>query len=243
MLAAPEFTPAYAQVNYGDTNVEPVTSTLVAGYVMALTKITVTQPTTFQFVSLFLSYTGSDGSQCIKFGVYKDDGNRWGQSSPLNQPLVASTGGAYCLRVGDFGPAWETWQLAQSDYMSISTAGVYWLCTLAREGYGTIYHFTYTGLYGGQYLYRYGYFTYGFPVSYDLGFPPVVFADQSLGSYQIIAPFNVNNVGEYNAPYSFYVTSLGAQPIPEFNMGPLVMAVTLLTMLIIVRKCRSGRPE
>jgi hypothetical protein len=204
-LATPKLIPVYGMGVYGDMNVEPVTGTLVRGYVMALTKITVTQPITIQSVSMYLSYTGSDGSQCLKFGVYRDDGKPWGQSSPLYQPLVASTGHEYCLGVGDFGPGWETWQLAQSDYMSLSTSGVYWLCTLAKQGYGTVYHFTYTGTYGGQFLYQYGYFSYGFPASYDLGFPPVPFADQSLGSYQIILPLNVNNIGEYNAPYSFYV--------------------------------------
>jgi len=200
--------PVYASMVLGDMKIEPVTSTLVKGYVMALTKITVTQQVTIQSVSLYLSYTGSDGSQCVKFGVYKDDGNPWGQSSPLYQPLVAATSNEYCLEKGDFGPAWETWQLAQSDYMTLGKPGVYWLCTLAKQGYGTIYHFTYTGPYGGQFLYKYGYFTYGFPADYDLGFPSVPFADQSLGSYAIIVPFNVNNVGEYNAPYSFYVTGI-----------------------------------
>ena len=87
----------------GDANVEPVTTTLgPANFVMALTKITVTHPTTISSVSMFLQYTGSDGSQCVKFGVYEDNGGPYGQSSPMYQPLIAATSSSYCFILGDF---------------------------------------------------------------------------------------------------------------------------------------------
>jgi len=195
------FIPVYATAIYGDTNVEPVTSTFNAQYVEALTKITVTQPTVIQSVSMYLQYTGSDGSQCLKFGIYADNGGAYGQSSPLNEPLIAATHNGYCFVTGNFGPAWETWTLQPSDYLTVSK-GVYWLAVLPKQSYGLISRFTYTGLFPGQYLYNYGYFMYGFPASYALGFPPTVFAPLT---GNVIAPFNSGNIGEYNAPYSFYV--------------------------------------
>ena len=190
----------------GDTNIEPVAGTLVSQYVMALTKITVTQPTTIHSVSLYVKYMGSDGSQCLKFGIYGDDGNSYGQSSPLNQPLIANTANEYCFQAGDFGPAWETWTLQPSDYLTISNPGTYWLTILAKEAYGTVYHFTYTGPYGGQWLYKYGYFCYGFPASYALGYPNTVFAYYPYVDIPLTLPFNTANIGEYNAPFSFYMT-------------------------------------
>jgi hypothetical protein len=199
--------PVYATSVLGDSNIEVSTSTLTSQYVMALTKFTVTRPTTIFSVSLFLQYDGSDGSQCIKFGIYADNGGTYGQSNPLGQPLAAATQNGYCLRTGNFGPTWETWALLPGDYMTINEAGTYWLCTLALQGYGTIYHFTYTGAYGGQFLYQYGYFYYGFPASYALGFPPTVFGNTTYTDGQgLILPFNSANIGEYNAPFSFYAT-------------------------------------
>jgi hypothetical protein len=199
--------PVFGSTVLGDTNVEPVASTLNAQYVEALTKITVNQSTVIHSVSMYLQYNGSDGSQCLKFGVYGDNGGSpYGQSSPMNEPLIASTKGEYCFVDGNFGPGWETWALQPSDYLTIP-AGVYWLAVLPEQSYGLIYHFTYTGLYPGQYLYNYGYFMYGFPASYALGFPPTVFGatPYGYGGY-LILPYNSGNVGEYNAPYSFYVT-------------------------------------
>jgi hypothetical protein len=208
--------PVYASTILGDSNVEVATSTLVGGndpigatvdqYVMALTKFTTTSATTITSVSLYLQYTGSDGSQCIKFGIYGDNGGPYGQSNPFGQPLFGATHNGYCFEKGDFGPAWETWTLLPEDQMSIGP-GTYWLCTLALEGYGTIYHYTYTGSYGGQFLYQYGYFYYGFPASYALGFPPTVFGNTTYTDGQgLILPFNPANIGEYDAPYSFYAT-------------------------------------
>ena len=191
----------------GDANVEPVTTTLgPANFVMALTKITVTHPTTINSVSMFLQYTGSDGSQCVKFGIYGDDGGPYGQSSPMYQPLIAATTSGYCFNLGDFGPAWETWTLLPWDTLTINTPGTYWLTTLAKEGYGTVYHFTYTGAYGGQFLYKYGYFYYGFPASYTLGYPPTIFGNTTYSNSNLILPFNSQNIGEYDAPFSFYAT-------------------------------------
>jgi hypothetical protein len=199
--------PVFGSTVLGDTSVEPVASTLNAQYVEALTKITVNQSTVIHSVSMYLQYNGSDGSQCLKFGVYGDNGGSpYGQSSPMNEPLIASTKNGYCFVVGNFGPGWETWALQPSDYITIP-AGVYWLAVLPEQSYGLIYHFTYTGIYPGQYLYNYGYFMYGFPASYALGFPPTVFGatPYGYGGY-LILPYNSGNVGQYNAPYSFYVT-------------------------------------
>ena len=191
----------------GDTNVEPVTTTLgPANYVMALTKITVTQATTIRSVSLYLQYSGSDGSQCIKFGIYGDNGAAYGQSSPMNQPLIAATTNGYCFQFGDFGPAWETWALLPWDTLTVSTPGTYWLTALAKEDYGTVYHFTYTGAYGGQFLYKYGYFYYGFPASYTLGYPPTIFGNTTYSNANLILPFNAENIGDYDAPFSFFAT-------------------------------------
>jgi hypothetical protein len=206
LLALTLSSPAFAYATLGDTNVEPATSTLVSQYIMALTKFTVTHSTTIESISLFLQYTGSDGSQCIKFGIYGDNGGAYGQSSPLYQPLVAATHNGYCFQIGDFGPAWETWVLLPGDSMTVGP-GTYWLCTLASEAYGTIYHFTYTGAYGGQFLYQYGYFYYGFPASFALGFPPTTFGTTTYTNGQgLILPFNSANIGDYDAPYSFYAT-------------------------------------
>lgn len=196
--------PVFGSTVLGDTNIEPVVTEFNAQYVEALTKINVTATTVIQSVSMYLQYTGSDGSQCLKFGIYGDNGGSYGQSSPLFEPLIAATQNGYCFVTGSFGPAWETWTLQPSDYLTIPTPGVYWLAVLPKQDYGNIYHFTYTGLFPGQYLYTYGYFMYAFPASYTLGFPPTVFGAYSSG--YVILPFNSENIGEYNAPYSFFVT-------------------------------------
>jgi hypothetical protein len=192
----------FASTNYGDSAIEPITSTLVQQYVVALTKITVSHATVMQSVSLYLQYTGSDGSQCIKFGIYADNGD----GSPYGQKLVAATQNGYCLQVTEsWGPAWETWELAPSDYLMISTPGVYWLCTLANQAYGTIYHYTYTGSYGGQYLYNYGYYSYSYPASYSLGFPQVNFPGVTYPPANF--PMGANfTIVDNNAPFSFYMT-------------------------------------
>lgn len=203
-----------ALTNYGDSNIETRTSTLIQQYVVAMTRITVTHPTVMQSVSLYLQYTGSDGSQCLKFGIYMDAGE---DSGPLGSSLVAATQNGYCFQITEsFGPAWETWQLAPSDYLTINTPGVYWLSILANQAYGTVYHYTYTGVYGGQFLYDYAYFSYSYPASYSLGFPRINFPQ---GSYAQNSPVvgglpAVNypgtaanfTISEYNAPFSFYMT-------------------------------------
>jgi len=234
-LTAP-FVSAYTQVTYGDTNIETATTNLLDNYVDALTKITVTQPTTITSVSMYLQYAGSDGSQCIKFAIYGDNGGSYGQSNPLNQPLIEATSHGYCFQVGDFGPAWETWTLSPSDEMTLNP-GTYWLATLASEDFGTIYHFTYTGAYGGQYLYKYGYFNYAFPASYALGFPPTDFGNTTYTNGQgNILPFNPANIGEYNAPFSFYVTGITGKPIPELPSPQLLTAIALLLPLLLTRR-------
>jgi hypothetical protein len=238
-LTAP-FVSVYAAVNYGDTNIELATTNLLDNYVDALNKITVTQPTTITSISMYLQYTGSDGSQCIKFGIYGDNGGSYGQSSPLYQPLVATTSQGYCLQVGDFGPAWETWTLLPSDEMVVSP-GTYWLTTLAKQDFGTIYHYTYTGAFGGQSFYNYGYFNYAFPASYALGFPPTVFGNTTYGNY-LIVPHNPNDTGAYNAPYSFYVTGVftPAHPIPEL-FSPQLLTASVLALPLLLTSWRRRR--
>jgi len=169
-------------VYYGDPNVEQWTSTLGGGLVQAYVMFTVNQPTILQSVSMFLQYSGSDGSQCMYFGVYQDNGS----GNPAGQPLVAATIHAYCLRAAaTWGPAWMTWKLLPSDYMAILTPGNYWLCTLASQTYGTIYHYTYAGAYD----YNYGYSDYFFVQPFANGFPQF---------------FNPNPASETNGPFSFY---------------------------------------
>lgn len=232
---------AQAIVTYGDTNVEPATTSLLDNYVDALSKIVVTQPTTITSVSMYVEYAGSDGSQCVKFGIYRDSGGSWGQSNPINQTLVAATHSGYCFLVGDFGPAWETWPLLPPDWMVVGP-GTYWLATLASQDFGTIYHFTYTGAYGGQYLYNYGYFNYAFPASYALGFPPTQFANATYTSGEgNILPFNPGNIGEYNAPYSFYVTGTTGHAIPESFSPPLLIACVLLIPLLLTSRRKRSR--
>jgi len=232
--------PVYAISILGDSNVELSTSTLVPQYVMALTKFTVTQAETIYAVSLYVQYTGSDGSQCIKFGVYQDNGGSYGQSNPVGQPLVAATHYGYCFQYGNFGPGWETWTLVPGDTMTIGP-GTYWLTTLASEAYGTIYHFTYTGAYGGQYLYQYGYFYYGFPASYTLGYPTTVFGNTTYTNGQgLILPYNNNNIGQYDAPYSFYATA-STQPIPEFQISGSIVATIALALVLLLSRKREGK--
>ena len=185
-------------VNYGDTTIEPTPTTIVRQYVQALTKISV-GGTVIRSISLYLQYTGSDRSQCIKFGVYQDDG----AGSIVNQPLVAATQNGYCLARGDWGPAWQTWNLAPSDYLTLG-GGTYWLCILANQAFGTIYHYTYTGAWGGQFYYDYGYVSYFFPASYTLGFPQTPIA----GNYNVIIQPNNSPAGPVfsGGPYSIYAT-------------------------------------
>jgi len=125
--------------------------------------------------------------------------------SRLNEPLISATENGYCFMLGNFGPAWETWTLQPSDYLTIPAAGAYWIAVLPEQSYGTIYHFTYTGLFPSEALYTYGYYMYAFPASYTLGFPRTVFAAVPAYGY-VIQPSNSGNVGNYNAPYSLYVT-------------------------------------
>jgi len=172
---------------YGDPNVEQWTDTIGGNLVQAYTMITIDQPTVIQSFSIFVQYSGSDGSQCMYFGIYQDNGN----GSPVNQPLVGATKNAYCLRVAAiWGPAWQTWKLAPSDYIVLSTPGTYWLCTLAKETYGVIYHYSYQA---GSYDWTYGTDAFYFSSSYDNGFPTLFGMNSIVGSVT-------------NGPYSIYVT-------------------------------------
>ena len=171
---------------YGDQNIEQWPGTIGGDLVQAYIMITVNGPTVIQSVSMYLQYSGSDGTQCMYFGVYQDNGS----GSPAGQPLVAFTSTAYCLHgSGSWGPDWQTWRLRASDYMLLPTAGGYWICTLAKQTYGLIYHYAYTGAYD----YTYGYANYFFPAPFGNGFPTT---------------FASSPGWESNAPYSFYVTGL-----------------------------------
>ena len=186
MIAQPVISQTFAArlVFYGDPNVEQWAGTIGGGLVQAYVMFTVNTPTILQSVSMFLQYSGSDGSQCMFFGVYQDNGS----GSPAGQPLVAATSHAYCLRsAATWGPAWQRWRLLPSDYMTILTPGTYWLCTLASETYGTIYHYSYTGAYD----YTYGYSDYFFVAPFASGFPQF---------------FSPNPASETSGPYSFYAT-------------------------------------
>ena len=190
MMAEPIMGQAFGvtSTRFGDQNAEQWASTIGGDLVQAYTKITVTQPTILQSVTMYLQYAGSDGSQCMRFGIYQDDGS----GSPAGQLLVAFTQNGYCLHgSGSWGPAWQTWKLVQSDYLTIKTPGDYWLCTLAKQTYGSIYHYANTGAYD----YNYGYANYFFSTPYSQGFPTT---------------FSSNPGWESNAPYSFYMTGVPA---------------------------------
>jgi len=190
VLVQPFVTEAYrvGLVSYGDQNIEQWGGTIGGDLVQAYTKVTISRPTVLQSVSMFMAYAGSDGSQCMLFGIYQDNGS----GSPAGQPLVAYTRNAYCLHgSGSWGPAWQTWNLRQSDYLTINIPGDYWLCTLAEQTYGSIYHYAYTG---ASYDYNYGYANYFFSSPFLNGFPTTFSSPQGIG-------------WESNAPYSFYMTS------------------------------------
>jgi hypothetical protein len=173
---------------YGDQNVEQWSGIIGGDIVQAYVLITVDKPTVIQSVSMYLQYSGSDGSQCIKFGVYRDNGS----GSPSGQPLVAATQNGYCLRgSASWGPAWQTWKFRPSDYLLINESGDYWLCTLAKQTYGSIYHYAYAQ----SYDYTYGYANYFFVSPYDQGFPTT---------------FSSSPAWESNAPYSFYAIGVPA---------------------------------
>lgn len=173
---------------YGDQNIEQWSGIIGGDMVQAYVLITVDRPTIIQAVSMYMQYSGSDSSQCIKFGVYRDNGS----GSPAGQPLVAATQNGYCLRgSASWGPAWQTWKLRPSDYLLINAPGDYWLCTLAKQTYGSIYHYAYAQ----SYDYTYGYANYFFFSPYDQGFPTT---------------FSSNPAWESNAPYSFYAIGVPA---------------------------------
>jgi len=172
---------------YGDTNIEQWTSTIGGNMVQAYVMFTIPGPVVIRSVSMYTQYSGSDGTQCMYFGIYQDNGH----GSPAGQRLVASTSNSYCLRGSvTWGPAWETWKLLPSDYLTINGTGSYWLAVLASQTYGYIYHYAYSS----SYDYTYGYATYFFTTPYSLGFP-TTFASTWTG-------------WEGNGPYSIFVTGV-----------------------------------
>jgi hypothetical protein len=192
---------AHSQTAYGDTNIEVATANLIAQNIEALTKFKTAQQITIHSISMYLQYQGSDGSECLKFGIYGY------ANPPMGQPLVAATTSGYCLQTGDFGPAWETFTLQPSDSMTVPP-GTYWISVLASPTATitppvTIYHYAYTGEgvnVGAENMYTYGYFGgYAFPASYTQGFPPVPFAE--------FGEWIINNSESLNAPFSVYVST------------------------------------
>ena len=176
---------AASSSTFGDTNVEQWTSTIGGNIVQAYLMFSVSGSVTIQSVTMYIQYSGSDGSQCMRFGIYQDNGN----GSPAGQALVASTSNAYCLHgAASWGPAWETWKLRSGDYLNITAAGTYWLAVLASQTYGNLYHYAYSS----SYDYTYGYATYFFSSSYSQGFPTI---------------FSSTPDWEGNGPYSIYVTA------------------------------------
>ena len=188
VLAATAIIPqslASTVANYGDQNVEQWTSTIGASIVQAYLMFSVPGPAVIQSVSMYIQYSGSDGSQCMRFGIYQDNGN----GSPAGEPLVASTTGTYCLHgSASWGPAWETWKLHSSDYLTLTASGTYWLAVLAPYTFGNVYHYAYSS----SYDYTYGYATYFFWSAYSQGLPTI---------------FSSSPSWEGNGPYSIYVTA------------------------------------
>lgn len=171
---------------YGDQNIEQWSSTIGSNEVQAYLMFTVPGPVVIQAVSMYVQYSGSDGTQCMLFGIYQDNGN----GSPAGQPLVASTLTSYCLHGAvTWGPGWETWRLRPGDGLRIDAAGTYWLAVLAGQSYGNIFHYAYSS----SYDYTYGYSTYFFYAPYSQGFPTVYSSTPSW---------------EGNGPYSIYVTAV-----------------------------------
>ena len=187
LTATASITPslAFTTASYGDQNVEMWSSTISGSFVQAYLMFSVPGPVVIQSVSMYVQYAGSDGTQCMRFGIYQDNGN----GSPAGQSLVASTTNAYCLHGAvTWGPAWETWRLRPSDYMTINATGTYWLALLASQDFGNVYHYAYSS----SYDYTYGYATYFFYAPYAQGFPTI---------------FSSYPSWEGNGPYSIYVTA------------------------------------
>jgi len=170
---------------YGDQNVEQWTSTIGANIVQAYLMFSTPGPVVIQSVSMYVQYSGSDGTQCMRFGIYQDNGN----GSPAGQPLVASTTNTYCFHGAiTWGPGWETWKLRSNDFLTLNATGTYWLAVLAPYTFGNVYHYAYSS----SYDYTYGYATYFFTTPYAQGFPTI---------------FASNPAWEGNGPYSIYVTA------------------------------------
>jgi len=171
---------------YGDTNVEQWTSTIGGNMVQAYLQFSTPTPLLITFVSMYVQYSGSDGTQCMRFGIYLDNGN----GSPAGQPLVAATLNPYCLHGSvEYGPGWETWRLRPIDFLNITQPGTYWLAVLASQTFGSIYHYAYSS----SYDWTYGYATYFFPSTYEYGFPTI---------------FSTTPAWEGNGPYSIYVSGI-----------------------------------
>ena len=178
-------TSASTMTTYGDQNIEQWTGTIGGNMVQAYLLFSVPGPVVVRSVSMYLQYSGSDGSQCMRFGIYNDDGS----GSPAGQYLVASTTNAYCLHGSvSWGPAWQTWTLRPSDYITINATGSYWLAVLAAQTYGNVCHYAYSS----SYDYTYGYATYFFYAPYSQGFPTI---------------FSSSPAWEGNGPYSIYIST------------------------------------
>jgi hypothetical protein len=184
---------AFAQtttVAYGDQNIEQWSTLMGGNLVQAYLLFNIYQPTVIKSISMYLQYSGSDGTDCIKFGIYRDSGT----GSVAGQPLVAATQNGYCLRPeANWGPAWMTFNLLPSDYLTINGTGGYWLAILAKYQFAQVYHYSTIGTYD----YNYGYITYFFYSNYYYGFPNTFASDNRYGGGLYL---------EGNGPYSIYVT-------------------------------------
>jgi hypothetical protein len=187
IFASPSSFNIYVPVtSYGDTNVEQWSSTIGGNVVQAYLMFSTPTPLLILSVSMYVQYSGSDGSQCMRFGVYLDNGN----GSPAGQPLVASTWNFYCLHGSvSWGPDWETWRLRPNDFLNITQPGTYWLAVLATQSFGNVYHYAYSS----SYDYTYSYATYYFSTPALQGFPLI---------------FSYNPAWEGNGPYSVYVSGV-----------------------------------
>jgi len=185
-ISAQNFNVYVPLASYGDMNIEQWSGTIGGNIVQAYLMFTTPTPLLITSVSMYVQYSGSDGSQCMRFGVYLDNGN----GSPAGQPLVAATWNLYCLHGSvSWGPDWETWRLRPIDFMNLTQPGTYWLAVLATQSFGNVYHYAYSS----SYDYTYGYATYFFTAQASSGFPTI---------------FSWTPAWEGNGPYSIYVTGV-----------------------------------
>ncbi len=65
---------ATSTVTYGDQNIEQWSSTIGGNIIQAYLWFNINQPIVIKSVTMFMQFSGSDGTSCIKFGIYRDSG-------------------------------------------------------------------------------------------------------------------------------------------------------------------------